>query len=173
MQEEEQAIRSELLERLRALEGSQAPGSLGDLSYLRARESLERALEEARTVRLQAIEDARATREREFSSLMESLRSLRRSAETQIESVLRAAEIEAERLRDRAQSEATSIVERAETETAQVRAEAAAVRASAEERLREVKRLEGEFNQLLAKVADRLGVKNPAEGWWRRLTQRK
>ena len=175
MQEEEQAsaIRSELLERLRSLEGAQSPGSLADLSYRRARESLERAIEEARTIRLNAMEDARATRERELSAMVESLRSLRQSAETQIESVLKAAEIEAERLKDRAQAEAREIVERANSEAATVRAEGAAVRGSAEARLREVERLEAEFNALLRQGADRLGMKSPAEGWWARLTGRK
>src|SRR3990170_3997249 len=119
MQEEEQAsaIRSELLERLRSLEGAQSPGSLADLSYRRARESLERAIEEARTIRLNAMEDARATRQLELSAMAESLK-------------------------DRAEGEAREIVERAKSEAATVRAEGAAGRGSAEARLREVERLE-------------------------------
>ena len=66
MQNEEgsHTVRSDLLERLRALEGPQSSGSLAELAYRRAREALEHALNEAREVRLQAIEDARATRER-------------------------------------------------------------------------------------------------------------
>src|SRR3972149_2344848 len=135
MQEEEQAspLRSELLERLRSLEGAQSPGSLADLSYRRARESLERAIEEARTIRLNAMEDARATREPELSG-----------------------------------TGAGEVVGRANSEAAPARAEAAAVRGSAEARLREVERLEAEFNALLRQVADRLGMKSPAEGWWAR-----
>ncbi|HEY4684448.1 MAG TPA: hypothetical protein VII57_00235 [Dehalococcoidia bacterium] len=174
MQEEEQpgSIRSELLERLRAMEGAQSPGSLADISYRRAREALERALEEARAVRLQAVDDARATRERELASLMDSLRGLRQSAESQIESVLMAAEIEAERIRAQARTDARSTVERATSEAAQARAEAAALRASAEERVREVDQLKSEFDALLTKTANRLGIKSPSQGWWRRITRR-
>src|SRR5688500_4916682 len=99
-EEEPSSIRSELLDRLRAMEGPQSSDSLAELAYRRAREALERALDESRVVRLQAIEDARATRERELTALMESLRSLRQSAEAQIEALVRSAELEAARIRD-------------------------------------------------------------------------
>ena len=75
-EEESGAVRSELLERLRALESSQSESNLAELAYKRARDALERALEEARTIRLQALDDARLTRERELASLLESMRSL-------------------------------------------------------------------------------------------------
>ena len=172
MQQEDQphSIRSELLERLRALEGPQSSGSLAELAYRRAREALEKALEESRTIRLQAIDDAKATRERELTALMESMRALRQSAEAQIESLLRSAEIEAERLGDQSRAEAQAIIERASNEAAQVRAEAASARGGAEEQVREMERLEAEFNQLVKRIAERIGVKDqPAEGWWQRL----
>src|SRR3972149_5029801 len=113
--------------------GAPPPGSLADISYRRAREALERALEEARAVRLQAVDDARATRERELASLMDSLRALRQSAESQIESVLMAAEIEAERIRAQARTDARSTVERATSEAAPARGGAAARRRRAGE----------------------------------------
>ncbi len=100
------STRNELLERLKALEGPQASGSLAELAYRRAREALEKALDEARTIRLQAIEDARNHREREMTALADSLRNLRQSAETQIDALLREAEIEAERIRDTARDDA-------------------------------------------------------------------
>mgnify|MGYP001455423940 CR=1 FL=1 len=77
------------------MEGPQATGPLAELAYRRAREALERAMAEARAIRLQAITDARTTRERELAALMESMRSLRQSAVAQIEALLQAAEIEA------------------------------------------------------------------------------
>lgn len=172
MQQEDQpsSVRNELLERLRALEGPQSSGTLAELAYRRAREALERALEEARVIRLQAIDNAKATRERELTALMESIRSLRQSAETQIESLLLAAEIESNRLRGQGKMDAQASLERATNEAALVRAEAAAVRASAEERAREVERIEAEFNQLAARIAERLGMTaRPDGGWLRRL----
>ena len=75
------STRNELLERLKALEGPQASGSLAELAYRRAREALEKALDEARTIRLQAIDDARNHREREMTALAESLDTLRRCAD--------------------------------------------------------------------------------------------
>ena len=174
MQEEEEpqtgTFRSELLERLRALEGVQSSGTLADIAYRRAREALERALEEARTIRLQAIEDARQTRERELTSLMESMRSLRESAEAQIEAFLKSAEIETVRIRDQSRIEAHQIIERASQDAARVKAEAASLRAGAEERLREIERLEAEFNQIAAAIAVRLGITEArGTGWWRKL----
>ncbi len=176
MQEDDQpnSVRSELLERLRAMEG---PGgssdSLADLAYRRAREALERALEEARTIRLQAIEDARSTRESELSALMESMRSLRQSAESQINTLLRSAEIEAARIQDQARQEAESMREQARNDAAQVRAEASALRSSAEERLREIEKLETDFNTIIGRLAQRLGIKEePQGGWWHHLTSR-
>src|SRR5581483_8164489 len=78
-------VRNELLDKLRALAPEQSAEGLAELAYQRSREALERALEEARNIRLQAIEDARATREHEMTSLMESLKTLRLSAEAQID----------------------------------------------------------------------------------------
>ena len=175
MQQEDQpgSVRNELLERLRAMEGPQSTGTLAELAYRRAREALERALEEARTIRLQAIEDARDTRERELTALMESMRSLRQSAESQIETLLRTAELEASRMHDQARAEAQVVQERATQEAEAVRAEGAAVRASAEERAREIDRLEAEFNATVSKIAKQIGVEAPSGGWWRHLLGRK
>ncbi len=165
-------VRNELLERLRALQGSQGSGSLADLAYTRAREALERALEEARTIRLQAIDDARNTRESELNSLMESMRSLRDSAERQIEALLTSAEIEAQRITDQSKIEAHQIIERATAEANESRTEAAAIRAAADTRLRDIERLEAEFNQLAAQIAARLGITDPpATGWWKKLSR--
>ena len=173
-EEEPSSIRSELLERLRAMEGPQSSDTLAELAYRRAREALEHALEEARTVRLQAIEDARATRERELRALVESLRSLRISAEQQIEALVRTAELEAGRIRDQSRSEAQTTLERAATEASQIRAEAMSVRVGADERVREVERLEADFNELLDRVVERLGItERPSEGWLRRIIDRK
>lgn len=170
-EEEPSSIRSELLERLRAMEGPQSSDSLAELAYRRAREALERALDESRLVRLQAIEDAKATRERELTALMEALRSLRQSAEAQIEALVRSAEIEAVRIRDQSRSEAQANLDRAANEAAQIRAEAMSMRVGADERAREVERLEADFNELLARVVERLGItERPNEGWLRRLT---
>ncbi len=110
MQKEEisDSVRSELLERLRAMESQQSTGPLSDLAYQRAREALERALEEAQSIRLQAIEDARSTREGELTALMQTMRSLRESAESQIGVSLRSAEIEVSR-----SAEARSIIDSA------------------------------------------------------------
>ena len=158
------STRNELLERLKALDEPQASSSLSELAYRRAREALEKALEESRTIRLQAIDDARANREREMTALVESLRALRQSAETQIEALLREAQIEAEGIRDRAQNEARSIVEQANNDTSAVRAEASALRAAAEERAREVARIEANFDAQLEAIGKRLGMQKPGEG---------
>jgi hypothetical protein len=158
------STRDELLERLRALDEPQASSSLAELAYRRAREALEKALEEARTIRLQAIDDARAAREREMAALVESLKGLRQAAEAQIESLLREAELQAEALRDQAQSDARTILEAANRESATVRAEAAALRAGAEERAREVARLEADFDAQLEAIGKRLGMQKPKKG---------
>jgi hypothetical protein len=169
-EEEPGTIRNELLERLRGLESSQSQSGLAEMAYRRAREALERALEEARSVRLQAIEDARLTREHELHALMDSLRSLRQSAEAQIETLLRKAEIEAERIRDQARIESQAVVERATSEADHILEDAQAIRARGEERVRDVQRLEAEFNEMLASIAQRLGMdERPTEGWLRRL----
>jgi hypothetical protein len=170
-EEDPGSVRSELLDRLRALEGPQASGDMAEVAYRRAREALERALDEAAAIRLQAIEDARAAREQELSTLMDSMRSLRQSAQLQIDELLRSAELEAVRLRDQAKREAQAILERATEDADRVRAEAASLRAGAEARAREVERIEQEFDRALQQIADRLGVKDqPPAGWWRRLT---
>jgi hypothetical protein len=176
MQQEEEngAVRSELLERLRAMDGPQSSSALAELAYRRAREALERALEEARTIRLQAIEDAKTARERELTALMDSLRGLRQAAEAQIEAVLQTAQIEASRLRDEAQSQAQALIEQATNEAQRLKDEAAAIRAGAEERAATIKRLEDEFNELMTEMAHRIGLdERPDGGWWRRLTGRK
>jgi len=176
MQEEEPSgsIRHELLERLRALESDQSPGNLSELAYRRAREALTAALEEARSIRLQALADARDSRERAFESMAQDLQTLRRNTETEIDSLLRTAEIEAERTRDESQRQAAEIIARAESEAEAMRVEAATLRAGADERAREVERLEAEFNSLIERLNERLGINDkPSGGWLRRLTGRK
>lgn len=172
MQDEPQpgSVRSELLSRLRSLDTQPSAGSLADIAYTRAKEALERALDEARTIRLQAIDDARRTRERELNALTESLASLRLSAEAQVESLLRTAEIEAGRLREKAESDAGRLIDEARTGAGQITAQAVALRASADERAREIDRLESEFNRLMSEIAERIGLREtPAGGWWQRL----
>lgn len=170
-EDEQNSIRSELLDRLRAMESPQTSDSLAELAYRRAREALESALEEARTVRLQAIEDARATRERELTALMESLRHMRISAEQQIEALVRTAELEASRIRDQSRTEAHTTLENAASEASQIRAEAMSMRVGADEHVREVERLEAGFNEMIARVIERLGItEHPPEGWLRRIT---
>jgi hypothetical protein len=161
------STRSELLERLKALEEPQASSSLAELAYRRAREALEKALEEARAIRLQAIEDARTTREREMTALVESLKGLREAAEAQIELVLREAELQAEALRNQAQSDARAILDAANNESTTVRAEASALRAGAEERALEVARLEAAFDAQLEEIGKRLGMEKPRKGLFR------
>jgi hypothetical protein len=103
---------------------------------------------------------------------MESLKSLRHSAQGQIDSLLRTAEIEASRAREQAKVDAEAIIERANREAEQTREEAAAVRASAEERVKAIEALEAQFDQFAGKLADRLGIaaeERPVEGWWQRL----
>jgi len=170
MQEHDQPgnVRHELLERLRAMETPSSQGGLTELSYRRAKEALERALEEARAIRLQAIEDARQTREREMRAMMESLQVLRQQAETRIDELLRTAEIEAERMTSNARAEAQETLDAAHREEATLRAEAQAIRAAAEERAREVERLEREFDEATAALFARIGQEKPAGGWLKR-----
>jgi hypothetical protein len=170
MQEHDQPgnVRHELLERLRALEAPSSQGGLTELSYRRAREALERALEEARAIRLQAIEDARQTREREMRAMMESLQVLRQQAETRIDELLRTAEIEAERLTSNARTEAQETLDAAHRQEATLRAEAQAIRAAAEERAREIERLEREFDEATTALFARIGQEKPAGGWLKR-----
>jgi hypothetical protein len=170
MQEHDQPgnVRHELLERLRALEAPSSQGGLTELSYRRAKEALERALEEARAIRLQAIEDARQTREREMRAMMESLQVLRHEAETQIDSLLRTAELEAERLHSNARAEAQQTLDAANAEAATLRAEAQAVRAAAEARAKEVERLESDFNEAANAIVQRLSGEKPSQGWFKR-----
>ncbi len=167
------SVRSDLLERLKALDTTAGSGSLAELAYRRAREALEKALEEARVIRLQAIEDARTTREREMTALLESMRNLRLSAETQIEHLLREAEIEAERTRSRAAIDSREIVEQATIEAEAIRAEAVKLRDDAERKQAEIARVEADFNDAVAAMAERLGLtEKPKQGWWARLTGR-
>jgi hypothetical protein len=170
MQEHDQpgTVRHELLERLRAMEAPSSQGGLTELSYRRAKEALERALEEARAIRLQAIEDARQTRERELRAMMESLQVLRHQAETQIDALLRTAELEAERLTSNARAEAQETLDAAHREEATLRAESQAIRAAAEERVREVERLEREFDEATTALFARIGQDKPEGGWFKR-----
>ncbi len=170
---EQSPPRNDLMERLRSLESSQTSGTLAELAYRRAREALEKALEEARSIRLQALENARSTREREMCALMESLRSMRGSAESEIQGIIAAAEAEAARIRVRAETDAEETLREANRQSAAVRAEAAAIRKQAEERLSQVERLESDFNALAADVAKRLGISEPSRGWLSRIYRRR
>jgi len=175
MQQEEQPgrISSELLDRLRAMETPDATGSLAELAYRRAREVLERALDEAQTLRLQAIQDARATREQELTALTESMRTLRLAAQAQIESQLKSADMEMTRLIEQSRSEASGIIAKATEDALQIRAEAAATRSAADHRLQEIERLEADFDEVVGRMAERLGVRAPSGGWWRHLLRRR
>jgi len=169
-EEQEAPSRGELLDRLKDLDPLKSQGPLAELAYRRAREALERALEEAAKVRLEALEDARATRERELTLLMESLKALRQSAETQIHNIVAAAEVEANQTRERARAEAERRLEAVRQEAEEISAEAGAIRHAAETRAREVKALEAEFDDLVGRLAERLGITDkPAEGWLVRL----
>jgi hypothetical protein len=172
------SVRADLLERLRALDTEHGAGGLAELAYRRAREALEKALEEARTIRLQAIDDARRTREQETAALHEALLAQRHAAEAEIDALLRRAENEAERIRSQARQDTDAITETAEVEATQVLASAArtldearALRADADQRQAAIQRLEADFNATVAQIADRLGVtENPSRGWLRRIT---
>ena len=171
MQEESSRnAQNELLERLKNLDPLQSPGTLSELAYRRAREALEKALEEASKLRLQALEDARATRERELALTMESLKALRHSAEAQVQSILAQAEIEAGEMRRKAGMEADATREEARREAEDIAAEASAVRQAAEGRAREVAQLEADFNAMVERFSERVGLgERPAEGFWRKL----
>lgn len=170
MQDQESTPRGELLERLRNLDALQSQGTLAELAYRRAREALEKALDEAAKIRLGALEEARTLREREMTVLMESLKSLRQSAESQIQSILTAAEVEAQQTRDRARLDAERTVEEARREAENAAAEATAVRRAAEERSAEIERLEAEFNRMAAQFAARAGIREqPQQGWFGKL----
>jgi vacuolar-type H+-ATPase subunit H len=161
------STRNDLLERLKALE-SQASDSLAELAYHRAREALEKALDDSRAIRLQAIDDARNQRERELVALTASLNNLRHSAETQINELLDEARLEAESIRDDARREARNYIEDATTEAATLRTEAATLRAAAEERIREIEEIEADFDEQLERIAKRLGMRKPGRGLFRR-----
>jgi len=168
--EQEAPRRSELVERLRNLDTLQTQGTLAELAYRRAREALEKALEEAGKIRLQALEDARSTRERELALLVDSLKALRQSAELQIQAILASAEIEGSQMRDRGRLEAERHLEDARREAEDVHVEASAIRHAAESRAREVEKLEEDFNALLTRLGERLGVtEKPPEGWFAKL----
>src|SRR5262249_1992466 len=99
------------------------------------------------------------------------IRSLRASAEAQIDTLLTTAAIEASRIKDNATTQAKEMVERAGEEAMHIRTEAIALRDANEARMKQIDRLEDEFNSLVAAVAERLGVKErPPEGWWKRIT---
>jgi hypothetical protein len=101
---------------------------------------------------------------------METMRSLRESAEAQISDLLRSAEIEATRIADQSRIEAQRILDVASEEAARSREEASAMRRAAEERLRDVDRLEAEFNRIAQEIAVRLGITDaPSTGWWKKL----
>ena len=163
-------VQSELLERLKNLDALQSPGTLSELAYRRAREALEKALEEASRLRLQALEDSRATRERELALTMESLKALRKSAEAQVQSILAQAEIEAAETRRSAAADADHVREETRREAEDAAAEAAAVRQAAEARAREVAQLEADFNAMVSRFAERVGVTEPPQqGFWKKL----
>ena len=156
------------------MESQESSGGIADLAYQRAREALERALAEAQATRFQAIEDARSTRESELTALMETMRALRQSAESQISASFRAAELDTTRIHDQAKAEAESILERASNEASEIKIEAAGIRANAEERLREIERLEAEFDLVVSNLAKRIGITDkPSGGWWRRIGSKK
>ena len=154
--------------------------SLTELAYRRAREALETALEEARKIRLDALEDVRRDRAQETSAVAKVLERQREAGETEIRRLLRQAEIEAERVRSEAQQDARDIVRVAKAEAQQeileadrTLVEARALRIAADERQREVERVEAEFNATISQIAERLGLADkPARGWLRRLGRR-
>jgi hypothetical protein len=167
----EENNRDELQEPLRGLETPPSANTLAELSYRRAREALERALEEARTVRLAALEDARATRERELTALLASLRSLRQAAESEVAAIIARAELEASQTRDQTRRDADELLAKSEGEAALLRANADAMRLAAEARAREVDTLEADFNSRLSEMAERIGLteQQPSGGWLRSL----
>ena len=65
-----------------------------------------------------------------------------------------------ERMKANAEVEAREVLEHANAEAADVRAEAAAIRGAAEERAKEVERIESEFNTTLGDITKRLGIED-------------
>jgi hypothetical protein len=55
-------------------------------------------------------------------------------------------------------------MDKATSEAATMRAEAATLRAGAEERAREVERIETEFNRQMEEIGKRLGMRMPKKG---------
>jgi hypothetical protein len=101
---------------------------------------------------------------------MDTMRTLRESAEVQITDLLRSAEIEASRISDQSRIEAQRILDTAAEEAVRSREEASAMRRAADERLKDVDRLEAEFNQIASQIAARLGITEaPSSGWWKKL----
>ena len=172
-------VRSDLLERLKALDTDTMSGSLADIAYRRAREALEKALDEARAIRLQASIDARTTREREMTALLASMRNLRLAADAQVQQILREAEIQAASSRSKAEADSRAIVEQANAEAASILDEARAVHkdahtlhAAADARQAEIEGTEANFNRAVEAIAQRLRITEvPPEGWWARLTK--
>jgi hypothetical protein len=168
-------------EHLRAAMSEPGSESLTDLAYRRAREALENALEEARKIRLQSLEDARRARQVEMEALERDLAQRRASAQSEADGLLRRAELEAERIRSEAGHDAREIVRVAKVEAQETAEEAShtlvearTLRVAADERQREVERLESEFDQLMSEFARRAGlVEEPSEGWWARLMRRR
>ena len=154
--------------------------SLTELAYRRAREALESALEEARKVRLDALDAARRHREAEAGAMKEALERRRQDGEAEAAGLVRRAEVEAERILAEAQQDARAIVRDAKAEAQRelleadrTLVEARALRIAADERQREVERLEAEFNATVSGIAERLGItETPERGWLRRLRRR-
>ena len=71
-------------------------------------------------------------------------------------------------MHDQAKSESQAIIARATEEAMQVRAELATLRTTADERMRDIDRLDADFNRVLADTIKRLGLEQPASGWWKR-----
>lgn len=166
-------VKRDLIDQLTAIDPGAPNGSLTELAYRRARETLEQAFLEARNIRLQALDEVRNSREREMTALAESLRNLRLSAEQQISALLQEAETRAESIVEKARRQGRDIVAQATQESERIRAEAADLRNGAERQQQETKALEEGFDSLLQRIADRLHMQEkPDGGWLRRLTHR-
>jgi hypothetical protein len=155
-----------------------AAESLTELAYRRAKEALESALDEARKIRLEALEDARRTRGTEGLAMVEARERHLEAAEAEAKGLLRQAEIEAGRIRSEAEQDVRQTVREAKKEAQRqlleaeaTLVEARALRVAADERQREVERLEAEFDATLSQIAERVGIREkPARGWLWRLT---
>ena len=66
-----------------------------------------------------------------------------------------------------------SLVAKANEDALQIRAEATVARSAAEHRLEEIERLEADFDELVGRIAERLGVRPPSGGWWRHILRRR